>query len=235
MARSDGRAQSTYVPRKVVTRQKLMFAARALFVDQGFAHVSVSDIPKMAGVSQGTFYNHFVDKVDVFLEVSEEVLEELEEFITGRIPERPRNLSQIIWPIITGLHQYSLAHPRLVTAIMIDEQTLRPAKVDDPRIPDVRGALNWAKLSAALKGGPEREPTLDEMMLGTSCQFIIRSAFAFSREHGITGKAVIDRVAYSITRLIEADLERYRGGDVDHPELAPFEEPFIEPLGPQHY
>ena len=50
------------------TRQRLVDAARELFVRNGTKGTSVDDIAKAAGTSRATFYAHFTDKQDVIRE-----------------------------------------------------------------------------------------------------------------------------------------------------------------------
>ena len=48
------------------TRAALLDAARALFVESGFAQVGVEAISRAARVTRGAFYHHFVDKPALF-------------------------------------------------------------------------------------------------------------------------------------------------------------------------
>jgi AcrR family transcriptional regulator len=50
------------------TRQRLVDAARELFVQAGTRATSIDDIAKAAGTSRATFYAHFTDKQDVIRE-----------------------------------------------------------------------------------------------------------------------------------------------------------------------
>jgi AcrR family transcriptional regulator len=50
------------------TRQRLIDAARQLFLKNGTRATSVDDIAKAAGTSRATFYAHFTDKQDVIRE-----------------------------------------------------------------------------------------------------------------------------------------------------------------------
>ncbi len=52
------------------TRQKLVDAARELFVQNGPRATSIDDIAKAAGTSRATFYAHFTDKQDVIRELA---------------------------------------------------------------------------------------------------------------------------------------------------------------------
>lgn len=50
------------------TRNKLYSTALMLFTKHGFDRVTVDDITRYAGVSKGTFYNHFTTKDQVLVE-----------------------------------------------------------------------------------------------------------------------------------------------------------------------
>lgn len=73
-----------------MTRMRLIEAAEALFIQQGFDTTSVDDISELAGYTRGAFYSNFEDKDQVFLAVIErnwpsvskpvdEILQKLEE------------------------------------------------------------------------------------------------------------------------------------------------------------
>jgi len=50
------------------TKNKLLSTAMMLFTQRGFDKVTVDDITRFAGVSKGTFYNHFTAKDEVLVE-----------------------------------------------------------------------------------------------------------------------------------------------------------------------
>ncbi len=64
----DGREQ-----RSEATRSALVAAARALFVDRGYAAVSTGDIARVAAVTRNALYYHFPTKEAVFRAVYEDV------------------------------------------------------------------------------------------------------------------------------------------------------------------
>jgi AcrR family transcriptional regulator len=51
------------------TRQALMDAALAVFVERGFARATTREIARRAGLSEGTMYRHFTDKYELFHQV----------------------------------------------------------------------------------------------------------------------------------------------------------------------
>jgi len=57
------------------TRQRLIDAARELFVRNGTRATSIDDIAKAAGTSRATFYAHFTDKQDVIREFARSMWE----------------------------------------------------------------------------------------------------------------------------------------------------------------
>ncbi len=59
--RIDGRSA-----RKVETRRRIMAAASELFAEQGFAGTSMDEIAEAAGVSKGTIFYNYKNKVDLF-------------------------------------------------------------------------------------------------------------------------------------------------------------------------
>jgi AcrR family transcriptional regulator len=51
--------------RRVHTREILLTSAEQLFIERGYAQVSVSDICSAAGFTRGAFYSNFADKDDI--------------------------------------------------------------------------------------------------------------------------------------------------------------------------
>jgi AcrR family transcriptional regulator len=60
------------------TRQHILDAARAVFVERGFIATSVEDIIERAGTSRRTFYAHFRSKTDVLAEIGRALVPEIQ-------------------------------------------------------------------------------------------------------------------------------------------------------------
>jgi len=63
--------------RKEETREKIISAACELFSKYGYHNTKVMDIVKAVGMSAGTFYNHFLDKKDLYRQLTLQSLESL--------------------------------------------------------------------------------------------------------------------------------------------------------------
>ena len=75
---------------KVATLDRLRLAARELFVERGYHETRPQDIARLAGVANGTFYLHFTDKQQAFLDFAEQAQNELLEVMSDRLQEISR-------------------------------------------------------------------------------------------------------------------------------------------------
>ena len=64
-----GRKRLSRQEAQLQTRERLIEAARSLFVQHGFAGTSLRDVAEEAGYSQGAFYSNFTCKKAVLLEL----------------------------------------------------------------------------------------------------------------------------------------------------------------------
>lgn len=63
--------------RTELTRRKLLKAAEAVFIRDGFQAARIDDIAKAAGYTRGAFYVNFRNKEDIFITVAARQLEDL--------------------------------------------------------------------------------------------------------------------------------------------------------------
>ena len=67
--------------RKREVRERLMQAAMTRFVAQGFDATTVDQIAEDADVAQKTFFNYFPTKHDLFHQLAEDRIDELQEIL----------------------------------------------------------------------------------------------------------------------------------------------------------
>ncbi|USK36570.1 TetR/AcrR family transcriptional regulator (plasmid) [Bacillus sp. F19] len=65
--------------RSILTRQKLLEAAKQVFLDEGFHKATISQVIKKAQVGYGTAYVHFEGKEDLLIVLMENVMEQFYE------------------------------------------------------------------------------------------------------------------------------------------------------------
>lgn len=71
---------------RVATRERLLSAGRLLFAERGLHRVTTHDVAGRAGVASGTFYLHFANKRELFLEIARESTAALRERIDAANP-----------------------------------------------------------------------------------------------------------------------------------------------------
>jgi AcrR family transcriptional regulator len=88
--------------RAEVTHSRILEAAAAGFAENGYDGTSVAEICRRAEVSKGAFYHHFASKQDLFMELLERWLAELDEGLaalhTGRtyVPQELLDMTEMI-------------------------------------------------------------------------------------------------------------------------------------------
>ena len=99
-------------------RQRIIDAARELFLERGFDEVSVGDIAERAEVGRTTFFRHFGDKQEVVFAREQELLEAIA--AAGQadgvpVPRTAAAAVEQLRPIVLGLCAQVTADPRAYT------------------------------------------------------------------------------------------------------------------------
>jgi len=71
-SRSAGRSRLTRAQSKEQTRERLLGAARRVFVERGFHAATLDEVAEEAGHTKGAVYSAFESKADLFLAIFEE-------------------------------------------------------------------------------------------------------------------------------------------------------------------
>jgi len=99
-------------------RQAVVNAAVEEFAEYGFEGSSINRIVANSGISKGSFYQYFADKMDVFRYLMDLLANEKMEFFKDKHPPSTNldTFDYFRWMIKTGM-EFSSARPRLVQAI----------------------------------------------------------------------------------------------------------------------
>ena len=170
------------------TRQALLDAARALFVELGYAETSTPMIVKRAGTTRGALYHHYRDKKAIFRAVLEREAERVAEAITAS--EAEVGSQSPLESLLRGADAY-------LEAMQIDGRT-RLLLVDGPA---VLGALETAEIEGRHARG-SLELGLEELTADTT---IPRPNLAALAE---LLSAMFDRAALAVAE--GAPVEHYR-------------------------
>lgn len=83
--------------RSIKTKQKLLEAAREIFLEEGFQKATISQMIKKAGIGYGTAYVHFEGKEEILMVLMDDVMEKFYEIAeVSFVPETKEEARQII-------------------------------------------------------------------------------------------------------------------------------------------
>jgi len=105
--------------------ERLREGARKLFVEQGYHNTRPQDIARESGVANGTFYLHFADKKEAFLDFAEQAQ-------AGLLSAYTANLDGVTglrnrWRVICNtVIDFAIAHPGLLQAAFLDPVLIAP-------------------------------------------------------------------------------------------------------------
>jgi AcrR family transcriptional regulator len=184
--------------RKADSRQRLMAAARALFIERGYHATRPQDIARAADVGHGTFYLHFADKRACFLAFAEEARRELERFMQPRLAAVEGVEGQIRTLLIAVL-DYAEAHPGVLKAAMTDLSVIAAEDAPEEMLAD-RWAAAWAQ---HLKAGAARgaiHADYDPGVIGHAVIGLIQGATRHRKQ--LDREALIDNVTRFLVRAL---------------------------------
>ncbi len=196
-------AQQAAVPstrmdrRKAESRQKLLAAARRLFIEQGYHATRPQDIARAADVGYGTFYLHFADKRDCFLAFAEAARAELESVVHERVAGVDGVEAQV-HTLLEALIDYAERNPGVLKAAMTDVSVIDGDGPPGGSLID-RWAAQWA---AQLRAGAQAGAMYDDYdpeVAGHAIVGLIRGAADCGRRRRA---ALIGTVARFLTRAL---------------------------------
>ena len=122
---------------------RLIAAGIAVFGDQGYAHASVQAICRLAGVSVGTFYDHFEDKADLMLHVAETATEEFERPRFTTVRELEGSISALIGSPVEGLIRAWLEAAAVEPGLREAQARMRTSMIE--------GYLGWVREARSVR------------------------------------------------------------------------------------
>jgi AcrR family transcriptional regulator len=111
-------AKQTFFNLPEEKRNTIINAAIDEFAEYGFEASSINRIVANSGISKGSFYQYFEDKMDVFKYLMDVIAKEKADYYMGKHPPSANldTFEYFRWMIKTGM-EFNSAYPRLVQAI----------------------------------------------------------------------------------------------------------------------
>lgn len=124
-----------------------MGAARRVFGERGYHRTHIADIIESAGIARGTFYLYFESKGAIFVELLDELLDELRESIVGveTSADAPPVEQQLVGTVRRLLGK--VVDNRLLTTIIIREAVGLDEDVDERLNAFYRDLLDYIRRS----------------------------------------------------------------------------------------
>ncbi len=110
------------------TRQKVLVAARALFIERGYENSTVRDIARRAGMSTGAVFANFADKSDLFEAIVAEDFENVAQAMRQGANHRGPAAARLLDLLSAGYGYYAESMP-LAQAILA-QSWLRPLNAE---------------------------------------------------------------------------------------------------------
>ncbi|NJM09306.1 TetR/AcrR family transcriptional regulator [Candidatus Gracilibacteria bacterium] len=98
------------------TAERIIIAAKQLFMQRGYTAVSISDIIKAADITKPTLYYYFPDKAELFAQMGIYLLEEMHHDMDAQIDHKATTEQQL-----TALASVLLAHRDGNLSLMLHE------------------------------------------------------------------------------------------------------------------
>lgn len=192
-------ATDRHARRSAETRDRLLAAARKLFVELGYHATRPQDIARSADVAAGTFYTHFTDKREAFLVFVAQAGDELMQRISER--SAPAGFKDRLTMSLAALLEYDDENPGVLGAAFTD-----PTMIDRESKP-IQGMREG--LAKSLAHGLERgmiegqlRSDFDPHLIAHGIVGLIHQALVYGGRASLERENLIDQV----TRFCELAL-----------------------------
>ncbi len=176
--------------------QKLREGARKLFIEEGYHNTRPQDIARVAGVANGTFYIHFADKKEAFLDFAEqaqaELLREYTHKLDGVSDHRER------WKIICRtVIEFAGQNPGLLQAAFLDPVLIAPRDENAWQLYDRLGF--FIEMVVDLQA-PKQTVDYDTEMVSHAICGMLRHAMVYASRKEVDREKLVDDLSLFIDR-----------------------------------
>ena len=199
-AQQDAAPSARADRRKAESRQRLLDAARKLFIERGYHATRPQDIARAADVGYGTFYLHFADKQECFLAFAEAARAELATFVHERLAGVD-GVEPQFRALLEALLDYAEQNPGVLKAAMTDVSVIASGGPAGVWLVE-RWAEEWAGHVRAGARAGLIHADYDAEVVGHAIVGLIRGAAGCGRHRRAE---LVDTVARFLTRALVPD------------------------------
>lgn len=180
------------------SRQRLLTAARKLFVEKGYHQTRPQDISKAADVGHGTFYLHFKDKKACFLAFVDQAGNELEEEIALHV-EGANSLDGFIRAMLTAVYAYGEKQPGVLNAATADLGVIAADAAPEDTLID-RWGVSWRDFLSSLAEQSVIAKDHDFQLIGHGIVGMLSYAIRYADQAGLDRDEAIDNITHFLVR-----------------------------------
>ena len=186
--------------RKEEKRNRLLAAARKLFVNKGYHETRPQDIAKEADVAHGTFYSHYTDKREIFLDFANSAQEDLHSYVHSRIP-KVDSFEEYIRYSLTVIQEFAEQNPGLLRSALVDTKVFDPTDSTSKEVRSKFAAGFIAQLkNGRLKG--ELYEDIDPDLNGHAMMGLIQFSAPMAYRKGQSRQEYVDHLSRFLTRAL---------------------------------
>lgn len=128
--------------RSLKTREKIILAARELFVQHGFAGSSLGDIAKLAKINQSLIHHHFGSKQDLWNVVRDEIYDDyVDDALRFIEKSHSDDAAEMIKNLLSMRFSFLKAHPELARIMAWQSLSDMPALTSERALSVMKGVL----------------------------------------------------------------------------------------------
>ncbi|HFK1710693.1 MULTISPECIES: TetR family transcriptional regulator [Bacillus cereus group] len=143
-------------------KEKIVYAAIEVFQEKGVEKTKISDIVKLAGIAQGTFYLYFPSKLSVMPAIAEVMVEKMilavKEKVQNDSPFSSK-VEQVIDAVFTFIAEYREIQALMYAGLASTEHIKEWEAVYEPLYIWLSGFLSEAKESGEIRDSVHAERT----------------------------------------------------------------------------
>lgn len=160
--------------RKAEKRERLLAAARSLFIQRGYHETRPQDIAREADVAHGTFYSHFNDKREIFLAFASEAQEDLHNYVQDRIPE-VGSFEEYLQYSLNAIQEFAEQNPGLLRSALVDTKVFDPTD-STSKVVRSKFASGFIRILEKAKMNDELYEDVDPELIGHAMIGLIQSS-----------------------------------------------------------